>query len=1017
MSVATYRQSGGTLTLDFPTLTPHGQIIASGALSLGGTLTITNSGSVSPSGQVNLLQGASLTGSFSTINNPFTDATVHTSTNTHRVYLNFGGCHGVWSSTSTSNDYWGLDTNWSSGSCYPGANPASSEDTATFNDVAGAPSALTVIMANSTGSAALDLTALYQLNFNAQNTNFNIVQDSGAGSITMNAEEGPALIAISGGFHTLNVPVTLDIDTTLQLTGGTLNFDTAAAITGGFTLTVSGTSGAWGNSAAISPTTLILESGSIDNLGTFQPTTLTIAADASDSLSLGNFNTISPTGALSISGLGMTSVINFSTLSSGTSFTIGATGSPSFSNTGTTSSGTTFSIEGGTIANTSAGRLFSTNGFTISGGNVANTSLGLIYASSGQPFSISGGTITNQSLGTFGSESIESLASELTISGGTFSNDAAYALAQAVQVSGGTVTNTSGGFFFSEAGNLTISGGTVTNTSGSSLFSGVGNLTISGGTVTNSLASYLFSTLGDLTITGGTVTNDATSNLFAEGGNVVFSGGVLSSSGLVSATGNYTQSGSAQLELGVLNTSSFGNVSVDGTATLGGGLTVSALPGFAMSPGDKIDLVTAPHGVSSTFSTVSFQNFPSSLIVSIAYLPEAVELDVEAAVPAHLNGASAHIIFTSVNQHNFLITQKAYQLGKRMQGPLTTPHVARQEDTPEILYSTVGEAGAPERDPSLLLAQVTLPEQKEQQLTSRIEEASQNAWNFYAGPVADFGNVKTSGDQIGAGFSSVGGLAGFDYVIQGSASTPCFAGVGAAWEFREKWIKADEHFGTATIDKIQGTFYSTVIPKAVQGLAFEALVGFGYTWDHLKRNTGPNQQFTASGNTHEKIVDGLLETEYTFSRRAYPSMPQNFSVTPLANLQYIVDWIDGYTEHGAGIYNLRVGSQTIQSLTTDLGFRLDYLYTASSWSCRFEVDGRWQHQYFNLNQDLTFTAFNFTDQSTLAQSVAPGRNSLLLSADVLFTFAKGWQLEGYASYQLNKLLYSTYFYLGFGKEF
>ena len=1020
ISVTSYTQTAGILTLDFPTTSPYGNIAATGALSLGGELNITNSGSVSfTSGTtVNLLQGASLTGTFSSIINAFPDAVVHVSKTLNKVYLNFGGFQGTWSSISTSNDYWGLTSNWNSLTNYPGQNPATAEDTATFADLSGAPADMIVTMTDSAGTAALDLTALYELNFNAVNTSFTINQyGGGGGSITMNGTEAPASISVSGGSHTLNAPVTLAIDTVLQLTGGTLAFGSAAAVTdgGSQTLTIQGAGGTWNNSATISPNTLFMEEGTINNYGTISPTTLTIAAPSSETVGVANYNTITATGAISIDGSGTTSVANFVTMSSGSTFVIGQTGAPSVFNSNTLSAGSSFAIEGGAIANSITGKIYSTTDFTISGGTISNSYFGSIFAPPGQTMTITGGVIANQSLSAIGSQSSSSLASNLIITGGTIANESAFALAETVQFSGGAFTNTAGGYFLSQGGDLTISGGSITNGAGSYLLAVNGSLTITGGSLTNNGTVASDPTI---TISGGTVTNNAGATFSNSSTDIVFTGGTLITSETIGAA-NYTQSGSSTtLQTNILSTNSFGNIAASGIGTIGGNLVVYADPGISLIDGDKINLLTAAGGRSAEFTNVSFQNFPPSLIPSIVYLTNGVQLDVRGTNPTPSHGSFNSVVFSAATQHNNFITLQMMHMRDRMAHPapasLASRYLPYSIDELMAENEEIEVAAAPE--PEEVLAQQPGIIQKTAQLSQRVEKEG-FPWSAYVGPIGSFGNVKTKGAQLGLGFATAGALAGVDKILEDEENRPFRAGVGALLEYRKIWTNVYQNGGSGSADRIHGSLYGTTIPKSMPNLAIEGVAGFAFHWDDFVRNTGIDQTSVATGSTTESIFDVLLGFEYSISGREHCSLPCDFTFVPLMTWQYVYDYVASYTESGAGIYDLHYNSYTPMSLTSLLGARFQYLVRGRFADLRVELDAGWQYEYLNRALAVTASAFSISSGSISSTMVAPGRNSLVCAIDLLGLYNGGWTVEVNSTYTLNSLFYDLFFYVGFGREF
>lgn len=978
ISVGSYTQSSaGTLSLDFPTLSPYGNILATGALDIAGTLNITNNGSVTPSGKVVLLDGSSRTGTFSTVNNAFSAmSTFHQGPSHTDVYLNFGGgCYATW---NTSSGDWNVAGNWTP-SCVPGTHPVSAEDTATFTNISDLSSATVTL-----NSA---LTALYQLNFNASNnfgaTDYTI---SGTGSITMNSGEDEALISVSGGNQTVDVPIELGVDTILSLTGGSLTTGTSSAITGAFDLTVEGTTGTWFNEAVVDPTNVIIQGGSTVNLGSITPTNLSISAPSSASASVINLDTLAPIGAFVIDGSGTTTVTNFLTMSAGTTFTIGGSGSsPTVFSSNTLSSSGALTIESGTITNALGGKIFSSgstvdiNGgtilndlgssiysgpgqaFTISGGTITN-SLGVIYAASPSgTMTISGGTIANN-LGVLGSLSYNDLADQLLFSGGNLSNTG-YVLANNVQISGGTIINSATGQIFAVNGNLAISGGSLTNNHGAQLGAPTANLQFTGGTVVN---------------TGSMLAN------------------------------NYTQSSPSLLELGVLNSSYFGNIKAQGTASLGGSLVVNALPGFSMANGQSIDLITALNGLNGTFDRFSFQNFPSSLIPSLLYLPNALQLNFTSANPAHLHG-STPITFVAIGQHNQLLLRKCEQLSLRLD---------KNQKQQKLAFS--GKT----LDESLLVASMSLHklgaspqiQRKQEQLNLR-EERNDVPWSVYAGPIASCGHVDTKNDQIGFGYYTIGALAGFDYCIPEDASGPLEVGVGSALDYRKKFAHANDQWGSFTLQKLHFSAYNTLTPKTAPEWMFNTIAGFAYCWDDLHRKTGVDKQSTAIGKPHEAIFDILFDAEYQFSNEKFSSMPKELRCVPFVNLQYIYDYVSGYAEQGAGNFNLKVASQNPQSLTTMLGGRITYEYVSKNYKLFAEVDGGWQREYLSRSRNIKYTPYQLTSSPAYTTAYIGGSNSFLLGIDLLSTIYDVVQVETSCDFKWNSLFFDASFYLGVGREF
>jgi fibronectin-binding autotransporter adhesin len=557
--------------------------------------------------------------------------------------------------------------------------------------------------------------------------------------------------------------------------------------------------------------------------------------------------------------------------------------------------------------------------------------------------------------------------------------------------------------------NMTIDGSggtTIVNNQGT--LSAAQNVTITAGTLANSQHGRVFAGSGNtLTVSGGTVTNDTAATFGSSNANLLFSGGSLTTDGAVVAN-NYTQSGSSNLQVNVSNPASGGSVTANGTATLGGALTVNARSDFSLTGAQQITLLSAEDGLNATkFSSISYQNFPNSFIPNLLYLPNSVVLDARPAVPSHFTATETQIVFSAVGQHNTFIARKCNQVWARNRQSAASANTAMDYEPYDGLRAE-NDAVVDSYGNTVSQAEFQVPE-KQAQLADRIRE-EERPWNIYFGPLATFGKVDTQGDQVGLSHTSAGGLIGFDGIVASSEEAWFNDGLGAVVEYRREWGDVLENAGSLTIDRVHGSIYNTLIPTGAPNLSVNTVLGFAYTWDRFSRNAGIGGVDIAKGSTNEAIFDALFGLEYAFSKN-------NFSFIPLVYLQYVHDRIGSYTESGAGIYDLHVDSQTVQSLCTLLGGRLDYTARAKSFSTRFEIFSFWQREYFNNSRTVNFTPFNITATPIGINTVAAARNSGLIGIDIFTTTKGGWTIEANANAQWGKAFYDAFFYFGLGKLF
>jgi hypothetical protein len=182
-------------------------------------------------------------------------------------------------------------------------------------------------------------------------------------------------------------------------------------------------------------------------------------------------------------------------------------------------------------------------------------------------------------------------------------------------------------------GTFSIVGGEVSLTGPSAAIDGARQITI-GSAGTLSMDGGLISVPridrsagGAFQFTGGELqVTEFVGNLTNQGGN--FAPGATPASSTVS--GDFAQpTGTMTIELGGTTPGTgFDQLTVSGTATLGGTLQVNLLNGFMPTPGDSFEFLRATGGISGTFHTALWPNLAGRLL-SLEYDANAVRLVVE----------------------------------------------------------------------------------------------------------------------------------------------------------------------------------------------------------------------------------------------------------------------------------------------------------------------------------------------------------------------------------------------------
>jgi len=451
------------------------------------------------------------------------------------------------------------------------------------------------------------------------------------------------------------------------------------------------------------------------------------------------------------------------------------------------------------------------------------------------------------------------------------------------------------------------------------------------------------------------------------------------------------------LEFQVLNSSNFGRVTANKTAIINGTLVVNALPNFTMEQDEVINLITG-ESVTANFSPL-FQNFPPSFTPSLITLPGAIQLTINGGgggfIPVHNFAPAALLAFIIADEEHQLILRKCESMRERF---------AFQFSYSEPEFASL-ESPLVETNPVI--------EQRERLMKEKTQEKRKNKpLSLYVGPIASFGTIKSKHQQVGFGYHSLGGVAGFDYVIPDQDYLRSYFGWGSIVEYRKEKGSAKDQWGSFSVEKIKGSLYATLASKELPALSFNASGGFSYAWDTLHRSTATN---TAIGKTVEKLFDVLFDIEFTLSHETYSWMSNNFSLIPLVNIQYIHNHIDSYQEQGAGRSNLSVESQSPQSLSSSLGIRLCSFSYRENHQVRLEVDGQWQREYLYLNDQ--YISYSSLNSARKANVYGIGKNSWLLGVDLFATFYNAFQLEVSSDFKWNNRFFDAFFYLGIGAQY
>jgi len=515
-------------------------------------------------------------------------------------------------------------------------------------------------------------------------------------------------------------------------------------------------------------------------------------------------------------------------------------------------------------------------------------------------------------------------------------------------------------------------------------------------------------------IGGGPLLNDTTGFL---GGTGTLQGAFTNrgtvkpgnSVGTLNVEGSYTQTASGILQVKIASATSYDQLMVTGlpgTASLNGVLTPTLLNGYRPQAGQIFGgVVRATGDISGAFSTLS--NFTPTLVGQPLYAANRVDLLVQRdytnpflapltrnqyAVGAMLNGlagATSGDLNTVLDAIDGLpasanVRDAFKQISPEKASALSTlgfaaatfqvRNLATRTTNLRFVKGGSGEGGSVNsgnlgfnysRLDGLMLAYNGAS--LSNLFSTRKEfKAPESRWGLFADGGAAFGSQNSSTSQTGYNFSLGGFTAGADYRLRDNLL------VGLATGYSNTNSSFYGSGGSVIANTIPFNAYAAYFPGSLYAYGS---VGYALNLYDLKRgiNFGDLAR-TASSYTNGNQFNLYGETGYDLRL-------SRFILTPSATLGYSALWVGGFTEQGAGSLNLKVASQSADSLQTGLGGRLTVPFEVGSVTLVPQGYAFYQHEFSNgsrsLNANLSQGSSTFNFQTDAAK-----RNFAVVGANV-----------------------------------
>jgi len=554
-----------------------------------------------------------------------------------------------------------------------------------------------------------------------------------------------------------------------------------------------------------------------------------------------------------------------------------------------------------------------------------------------------------------------------------------------------------GGVYGGVGGSLTKIGTGALDLTGVNTYTG--NTVVNAGTllVDGSIASPLTTVNAAGTLAGAGLI----------GGSVINNGIVLPGS-LAGATltvkGDYTQSSTGTLVIGVANPGSHTTLAVAGAATLGGTLQVVSPQLFKFTdPGQEFTFLTAK-SVSGTFSNVqglASLNGSPSLSTQVIYLPGAVELEAVKAssLAGEIQGLSG-------------ITSGDLQTAQLIDLDASNPAVANLINflhglTPSQLANDI-KLIDPTSISALSNVNSSLSTQTINSLTSRfvaiqsaggpggpagpdgkggkeIMPAPADRWGAFITGSGEFEHVDDTPGARGFNMAAGGFTLGVDYRFTDHLV------VGILGGYTNTGI--DISNGKVNVNAGKGGLYGTwfdggfYVNSALEG-------GYSSYDNHRDALAG-----IARGSTDGGDFSALFAPGYNWTMGG-------LTFGPTTRFQYTYESTGGFTESGS-LAPMTIGSQHTESIVSAVGIKASYDWKIGTTIIRPELRLEWEHEYGDTDTTIAAGLAAAPGHAVSLASPTIGRDDLHLGAGLAVVFNERFTAYAYYDGQFFRTNYDA----------
>jgi outer membrane autotransporter protein len=252
--------------------------------------------------------------------------------------------------------------------------------------------------------------------------------------------------------------------------------------------------------------------------------------------------------------------------------------------------------------------------------------------------------------------------------------------------------------------------------------------------------------------------------------------------------------------------------------------------------------------------------------------------------------------------------------------------------------------------------------------------------DVFVNGLGSFGDQDTTNREIGFDFHTAGLTFGADYRLTDSLV------VGAALGYLRTKTELNNQVGEVTTD---GYTVSAFAGYSLGSAFFvDGIVTYGWNSYETERSVPGVGTARGAPDGHQFALS--VGAGYNFNVGA-------LTLGPIAKVNYLHVHIDRYREHGTGGGDLRVDSQSIESVTTDLGAQVSYAIGVPWGVLSPMAKLEWEHEYQNDSRRVTGRSVAAPGTTFSLQTNNPDRDYFNFGTGLTSTFSRG--ITGFFFYE------------------